>query len=494
MVRILAFDLGASSGRVIVGILENEILELDEIYRFTNEGVRVKNSLCSDFLRIFQKMKKGLSIYVKKYGACLDSIGLDTWGVDFALLDENDELIGPIHHYRDHRTDGMLEKLFKVIPKEEIFNQTGIQIMQINTIVQIFSMIHNNSPRLPIAKTFLMLPDYFNFLLSGKKLCESSEASTSQLYNPIKRDWDFDIIRKLGLDPNMFPEIIQPGTILGNIQEYIAEETGLNSKTKISIPPTHDTGSAVAAVPVDMDKYNPGEWAYLSSGTWSLLGVELNEPLINEKALEYNFTNEGGINFTTRFLKNISGLWLIQECKKLWDMKEPNLSWERIEKEAKNAQPFQSFFCPDDPIFLNPPNMIKAIQKQCEHQSQSPPETIGQISRCIFENLSFRYKQVMGQLEEITGTNIKILQIIGGGSRNQLLNQFTANVLNIPVKAGPSEATAIGNILTQALALGEITNIKDLRRVVRNSFQINDYTPMNNNKWKDAYNMYLAKI
>jgi len=494
MVRILAFDLGASSGRVIVGILENEILELDEIYRFTNEGVRVKNSLCSDFLRIFQKMKKGLSIYVKKYGACLDSIGLDTWGVDFALLDENDELIGPIHHYRDHRTDGMLEKLFKVIPKEEIFNQTGIQIMQINTIVQIFSMIHNNSPRLPIAKTFLMLPDYFNFLLSGKKLCESSEASTSQLYNPIKRDWDFDIIRKLGLDPNMFPEIIQPGTILGNIQEYIAEETGLNSETKISIPLTHDTGSAVTAVPVDMDKYNPGEWAYLSSGTWSLLGVELNEPLINEKALEYNFTNEGGINFTTRFLKNISGLWLIQECKKLWDMKEPNLSWERIEKEAKNVQPFQSFFCPDDPIFLNPPNMIKAIQKQCELQNQSPPETIGQISRCIFENLSFRYKQVMGQLEEIIGTNIKILQIIGGGSRNQLLNQFTANVLNIPIKAGPSEATAIGNILTQALALGEIINIKDLRRVVRNSFQINDYTPMNNNKWKDAYNMYLAKI
>ncbi|MCK4286607.1 MAG: rhamnulokinase, partial [Candidatus Lokiarchaeota archaeon] len=306
MVRILAFDLGASSGRAILGTLENNFLELDDIYRFTNEGIYVDNSLCWDVSRIFQKMKKSLSIYVKEYGSILDSIGIDTWEVDFVLLDENDELIKPVYHYRDHRTDGMLEKLFKIIPKEEIFNQTGIQFMQINTIVQIFSMIYNKSPRLSKAKTLLMLPDYFNFLLSGKKYSESSEASTSQLYNPIKKDWAYDLIKKLNLDQEIFPEIIQPGTILGNIQEHIAAKMGLNPETKITIPPAHDTGSAVAAVPVNMDKYNPMEWAYLSSGTWSLLGVELNRPLINEKALKYNFTNEGGINHTTRFLKNIS--------------------------------------------------------------------------------------------------------------------------------------------------------------------------------------------
>ncbi|MBY8992784.1 MAG: rhamnulokinase [Candidatus Lokiarchaeota archaeon] len=494
MVRILAFDLGASSGRAIVGTLEKEKLELDEIYRFTNEGIHVNNSFCWDILRIFQKMKKSLSIYVKEYGSILDSIGIDTWGVDFVLLDENDDLIQPAHHYRDHRTDGMLEKLFKIVPKEEIFNQTGIQFMQINTIVQIFSMIYNKSPRLSKAKTLLMLPDYFNFLLSGKKYSESSEASTSQLYNPIKKDWSYDLIRKLNLDQEIFPEIIQPGTILGNIQEHIAAEMGLNPETKITIPPTHDTGSAVAAVPVNMDKYNPREWAYLSSGTWSLLGVELNRPLINDKVLKYNFTNEGGINHTTRFLKNISGLWLIQECKKLWDMKETNLTWERIDQEAMNAQSFQNFFNPDDQVFLNPPNMINAIQRQCELHNQSRPESIGQISRCVFENLAFKYKHVMEQLEDVIGTKIKILHIIGGGSQNHFLNQFTANVLNIPVRAGPSEATAIGNILTQALALGEIKDMKNLRRVVRNSFQITEYTPKNKSKWKDAYNTYLTNI
>ena len=494
MVRILAFDLGASSGRVIVGILENEILELDEIYRFTNEGVRVKNSLYWDILRIFQKMKKGLTLYVKKYGSHLDSMGVDTWGVDFVLLDENDELVGPIHHYRDHRTDGMLEKLFKVIPEKEIFDQTGNMITQLNTSVQLFSMIHYNSPRLSMAKTLLMLPDYFNFLFSGKKFCESSDASTSQLFNPIKRDWAFDLIEKLDLDTNMFPEIIQSGTILGPIQDHIADETGLSHETKISLPPTHDTGSAVAAVPVDMDKYDPGKWAYLSSGTWSLLGVELNEPLINEKVLEYNFTNEVGLHFTTRFSRGMTGLWLIQECKKQWDKMGPNLTWDTIGFEAEASQQFQNFIDIDEKVFFNSPNMIDSIQKQCKINNQTPPETIGQISRTIFENLAFKYREIFEQLEELIGNKIEILHIIGGGSQNRLLNQFTANILNIPVLAGPSEATAIGNILTQALALGEVNDIKDLRRIVRNSFQIIEYTPMDNEKWKEAYNFYLSSI
>jgi len=494
MVRVLAFDIGASTGRAIVGILENEILKLDEIYRFRNEGVRVNNSLYWDVLRIFQKMKKSLLIYVKRYGPILDSIGVDTWGVDFVLLDENDELIGPIHHYRDHRTDGMLEELFKVIPEEEIFNQTGTMFAQFNTSVQLFSLLHNNSPRLPLVKTLLMLPDYFNFLFSGKKYCESSDVSTSQLYNPIKKNWAFDLIRKLKLDPNMFPEIIQSGTVLGTIQDHIADETGLSQETKISLPLSHDTGSAVAAVPVDMDKYNPGKWAYLSSGTWSLLGVELNEPLINEKVLKYNFTNEVGLHFTTRFLRGITGLWLIQECKKLWNKKDPNLTWDKIEFEAEASQQFQNFIDIEEKVFSNPLNMIDTIKKQCKIRDQIPPETIGQISRTIFENLAFKYKEIFEQLEELIENKIEILHIVGGGSQNTLLNQFTSNILNIPVLAGPSEATAIGNILTQAFALGEVNDIKDLRRIVRNSFQIIEYTPMDNDKWNDAYNFYLSNI
>jgi sugar (pentulose or hexulose) kinase len=494
--NIIGIDLGASNGRVIVGKFETKKkLELDIVYRFKNYGVSINKSLYWDIVHIFNRIMKGLRMCSEKYkDEGFESLGITTWGVDFALLDENDELLGLIHHYRDHRTDAMLEKLFKVIPKEEIFAQTGIQFMSINTIVQLFSMLHNKSPQLTNVKTFLMLPDYFNFLLSGKKLCESSEASTSQLFNPTKKNWAFDLIKKLKLDPNMFPEIIQPGTILGNIQKHIAEEIGLNLETKICIPPTHDTGSAVAAVPVNMDKYGPGEWAYLSSGTWSLLGVELNEPLINEKALNYNFTNEGGINSTIRFLKNISGLWLIQECKKVWDRKHPNLNWEEIEQAAEITQPFQNFFYPDDPTFLNPPNMIEKIQEYLVLQNQSPPKTVGQISRCIFENLAFRYRQVLEILEEILGTRIKILHIIGGGSQNNLLNQFTANVLNIPVNAGPSEATAIGNILSQVLALGGIDNLKNLRQIVRSSFQIKAYNPKDYDKWNEAYKRYKTNV
>ncbi|KKM02664.1 hypothetical protein LCGC14_1782190, partial [marine sediment metagenome] len=469
MVRILAFDLGASSGRVIVGILENELLKLDEIYRFSNEGIFIGNSLYWDVLRIFQKMKKGLSIYVKKYGPSLKSLGIDTWGVDFVLLDEQDNLLGPVHHYRDSRTEGMLDELFEIIPRKEIFNQTGIQFIQFNTLIQLYSMIKHKSPKLSIAKTFLMLPDFMNFLLSGVKYCEYSEVTTSQLYNPIIRNWAYDIITKLNLNPDWFGKIIQPGTTLGDIQEFIAKETGLSNKVKVIVPSTHDTGSAVAAVPVDMEEYERGEWAYLSSGTWSLLGVERTEPLINEKVLEYNFTNEGGVNNTIRFLKNITGLWLIQECKKVWEKEGFQLSWENIELEAKKSQGFQNFFNLDDVCFLNPSDMNEEIKSYCEIHDQTPPQTIGQISRAVFENLAFRYRQAFDQLEILTGKKIKILFIIGGGSQNNLLNQFTANVLKIPVKAGPVEATAIGNILVQAIALGEIKNIIDLRHIVKSS-------------------------
>ncbi|MHA1343456.1 MAG: rhamnulokinase [Promethearchaeota archaeon] len=488
--NLIGIDLGASNGRIIVGILnEDKKLNLDIIYRFQNYGVSILNSFYWDVLRIFSKIKKGLSLAAKKYND-ISSIGITTWGVDFALLDKNNELIGPIHHYRDQRTAGMLEKIFKIVPKKEIFEQTGIQFLSINTLVQLYSMVYNESPQLDAIKTFIMLPDYFNFLFSGKLTTEYSIATTSQLYNPKKKDWAIQLIKKLGFNTNWFLPVILPGTILGNIKKSIASEIGLNQYTKIISVLGHDTGSAIVAVPVDMNKYHPGEWAYLSSGTWSLIGIEIQEPIINDKVLKYNFTNEGGINETIRFLKNVTGLWIIQECKRIWEQKGLYLSWDDISNQALKSPPFQHFIDPDDPIFLNPPNMINAIKDYCKDHNQIPPESIGEISRTVFESLAFKYKEVSTKLEDIINTKIKILHIVGGGSQNSLLNQFTANILAIPVKAGPSEATAIGNILVQVLALGNIKNIKDLRNIVKKSFPPRDFVPKNIEKWRNAFNKY----
>jgi rhamnulokinase len=492
--KYLAVDLGASSGRAIIGTFEVNKLKLEEIYRFPNEGIQIGKSLYWDLLALFKEIKNALSVYVKKYGSALSSIGIDTWGVDFVLLDENDELICPIHHYRDKRTEGMIEEMCKIVPKQTIFNQTGIQFMEINSSTQIFSMVKNKSPRLRIAKKFIMLPDYFNYLLSGVIISEFSDATTTQLYNPIKKKWAYDLIEKLGLKSEWFQKIVPGGTIIGPIQEEIAKEAGLTKNTKIIAPLTHDTGSAYVAVPVDMAEYKQGEYAILSSGTWSLLGVEIPKPIISEKALKYNYTNEGGINGTIRFLKNITGMWLIQECKKLWDKDNIGLVWENIELKALNEQAFQFFINPDDPTFMNPSNMINAIKDYCKNTLQDIPETIGQISRTIFECLAFKYREVLENLEDIVEKKIRILHIIGGGSQNTMLNQFTANALNIPVKAGPKEATAIGNLLVQALCLKKIKNLVELREIVKNSFPITEFTPQEVKNWNDAYTKYLQTI
>lgn len=494
MKKYLGFDLGASSGRAIVGLLEKNQLKLDEIYRFSNGGIKISESLYWDVLRLYQKIRKGLRKYSDKYGSELQGIGIDTWGVSFVLLDKNDELVGMVNHYRDKRAENMYNEIFKIISKEEIFNQTGIQFMVVNSLVHLFSMVHNESPQLSITKTLLMLPDYFNFLLTGRKVSEYSIATTSQLFNPVKNDWAYGIIKKLGFKTDWFCKIIQSGTIIGSLKEDITEDTNLTAKTKLIAVLSHDTGSAVGAVPVDMIKYQQGEWAYLSAGTWCLIGVELDKPILDDKALNYNFTNEGGINNTIRFLKNITGLWIIQECKRIWDNEGLNLSWETITTQAKRASAFQYFIDPNDPLFTNPPDMINAIKEFCRIHNQKPPESVGEISRTVFESLAFKYREVLEMIEEIIGKKIKIIHIIGGGSKNELLNQFTANILNIPAKAGPSEATVIGNILVQALALGDIKDVTELRNVVINSFPIKEYNPENVENWNVGYKTYLDKI
>jgi rhamnulokinase len=489
--QLLAFDIGASSGRAIVGTLNDNHLTLDEIYRFPNSGIRKNDSFLWNISGIYTEVLNGLEKYVMKYGNRVAGIGIDTWGVDFVLLDKNDELVGPCYHYRDSRTKGMLNYMFEKVPKEEIFKDTGIQFMEINTSTQLCSLTHDDSPKLARSETFLMIPDYLNYLLCGKKCSEYSIATTSQLFNPNTFDWSQRLIEKLGLEFKLFQKIVPSGSVLGELRKEIAQAVGLNEDTNIIAPVCHDTGSAIAAVPVDMRMYESGEWAYLSSGTWSLIGVELDKPIINDKSLEFNFTNEGGVENTVRFLKNVTGLWIIQECKKEWKKQGLEHTWEHIISCASEAKPFQCFINPDDPLFHNPPNMIKAIQNYCEMSDQIYPKAIGEVSRVIFESLAFKYKQVTESMEKITNKKVKILYIIGGGSSNQLLNQFTANSLNIPIKAGPIEATAIGNILIQAKAIGLINHLDELRNIVIRSFPIKDYYPEDVRSWMKGYEKYL---
>ncbi|NVM46340.1 MAG: rhamnulokinase [Candidatus Lokiarchaeota archaeon] len=491
MKRFLAFDIGASSGRAIVGTLDNDKLVLDEIYRFPNGGMKKNDSFIWDISGIFSEILNGLRKYAKKYGSSVDGIGIDTWGVDFVLLDKNNDLVGPSHHYRDSRTKGMLSKMFEKVSKDEIFKYTGIQFMEINSSTQLYSLIHNNSPQLSVSEIFLMIPDYLNYLMCRRKCSEYSIATTSQLFNPNTLDWSKELIEKLGLNRLLFQEIVPSGTILGRLRKEIAQDVNLKENTNIIAPACHDTGSAIAAIPVDMRKYKRGEWAFLSSGTWSLLGVELDKPIINEKSLKFNFTNEGGVENTIRFLKNITGLWILQECKKEWENQCLDYTWEIIISEAMEAEPFQCFINPDDPLFHNPPNIIKSIQKYYERSKQISPKTMGDISRAIFEGLAFRYKQILESIESIIKKKVMILFIIGGGSSNQLLNQFAANSLNIPIKAGPVEAASVGNILMQAKAVELVNNLEELRKCVIQSFPILDYYPEDVNIWKNAYKKYL---
>jgi len=494
MKKFLAFDIGASSGRAIMGILDNNKLSLREIYRFPNSGVKIGKSYFWNLLRIYTEIIKGMKRYVKRYGKSIDGIGIDTWGVDFVLLDKNDELVGSSHHYRDDRTKGMLNQMFEKVSKEEIFNITGIQFMEINTSTQLFSMILSQSPQLSISKSFLMIPDYLNYLLTGKKRSEYTIATTSQLINAQTQNWSQTLVEKLGLDINFFKEIIYPGTILGKTREYIANDVGLKKDIDVITTACHDSASAIAAVPVNSSEYNRGEWAYLSSGTWSLLGVELDNPIINKKTLEFNITNEGGVENTIRFLKNVTGLWLIQECKKIWEKEMSDLLWKDIVSKASEAEPFQSFINPDDSQFHHPSNMVHTIQEYCQKKNQYIPKTIGEISRTIFESLAFRYRQIIEILENILRKKIKILFIIGGGSSNRLLNQFTANSLKIPIKVGPVEATAVGNILLQAKALNNDISLDKIREIVRNSFPIKKFLPKNSKTWNKEYVNYLNNI
>ncbi len=490
--NFLAFDLGAESGRAVLGRFDGQKLALAEIHRFPNGPVRINNNLHWNVLGLFSEMKRGLAKTISEAGGELAALGLDTWGVDFALLDRVGNLIGNPHHYRDSRTDGMLEKAFAIVPREEIFEQTGLQFMQINSLFQLLAMALQKSPALEMTATFLMMPDLFNYWLTGHKVCEYTDASTSQCYNPRRGTWAMPLLGKFGLPTHIFPAIVQPGTELGQLRSSVTAELGLSQNISVIAPGCHDTASAVAAVPVG--EVDEGSYAYISSGTWSLVGVETTSPVINAQSLTYNFTNEGGVQNTIRLLKNVAGLWLVQECRRTWAQQGQDLSYADLTRLADEAAPFSALVNPDDSLFLAPGDMPARIREFCQRTGQTPPPTKGVLIRCALESLAFKYRWVIEKLEELINRPIKVVHIVGGGTQNRLLNQFAANATGRTVVTGPVEATALGNILMQMLAMGQISSLREGRAVIRRSFPVETYQPQETQAWSDAYARYLKLI
>ena len=479
----IACDLGAESGRVMLGTLENGRLELEEIHRFSNGPARVLGTLRWDTLRIFEELKRGLR-KVGERGIAARSVSVDSWGVDYVLTRGDEPQLATPYNYRDARTERTYERAMKQGMAERIFEETGIQFMSINTLYQFMADLEEIPDILKIADRFLLIGDYFNYLFCGRGVAEESLASTTQMYDPRRRDWANGLIEECGFEKRIFPEIVPSGTVLGPLLEDVADETLLKD-VEVVATCSHDTGAAVAAVPAEGD-----DWAFLSSGTWSLIGVELERPLINAAVREANFTNEAGHGGTTRFLRNISGLWLLQECRRAWAKEGTEYGYEELTHLALETAPLRSLVNPNSPRLARPDQMPRKIQEACEAQGEPVPETPGQIARCILESLALTYRIAFEQLRELTGRPLTRLHIVGGGSQSKLLNQAAADAIGCTVVAGPVEATAIGNLLVQAIALKEIESLAALRRTVRDSFPVTTYKPQDRQAWEAAFGRF----
>jgi len=469
----LGIDLGAESGRVMAGIWDGGRMTLEELHRFPNGGVAVGETLRWDVVRLWAEIQNGLTIAAKKFGNAIVSIGVDTWGVDFVLLTKNDEMLGLPYHYRDARTRGMMEAAFARVGRDEIFANTGSQFLEINSLYQLLALQKSNPALLAAADRFLMIPDWLNWCLCGSRVVEFTNASTTQCLNPAKRTWAFETLRKFGLPENIFGELVEPGTAIGQLRESVAARCGL-SRVKVIAPPTHDTAAAVAGVPTaNTGKAN---WAYISSGTWSLLGIESQKPLLSKNILNANLTNEAGIDGTWRVLKNITGLWLVQQLKRAFEARGKSFDYAELVRLAA-AEKTSSVIDPDDARCLNPSNMAEAIQACCRDNGEPVPQTEGALVRCALESLANKYGDVLANLEQVSGERIDCIHVVGGGSRNELLNQLTANRCQRPVIAGPVETTVLGNLLTQLRASGEVRSLSEMRDIVRKSSDVREFAP-----------------
>lgn len=482
--KLLAFDLGAESGRGVLGLFDGDRLRLEVVHRFPNGPVRTLDTMHWDVLRLYGEMVTALRKCASDHGGA-DALGVDTWGVDFALLGRDGTLLGNPRHYRDPHTENILDAAFARVPREEIFRQTGIQFMRFNTLFQLLALQRDRSPLLDLAATLLTIPDLFHYFFTGIKVNEFSNATTTQMYNPTARGWAFDLVKAFGLPTQILGTIVAPGTVLGPLRASVAQESGLTLVPVIA-PASHDTGSAVAAVPA-----RGGSWAYISSGTWSLMGAEIPAPKINDEVQRCNFTNEGGVGGTIRFLKNIMGLWLVQECRRTWEREGKAYSYEELVRLAAAAPPFASLVDPDDTSFYLPPSMPASFAQFCQRSGQPAPTEPGAVIRCALESLALRYRWVLEKLESLLGHRLETIHVVGGGSQNALLCQFTADACNRPVLAGPVEATAIGNVLVQAIGLRLLGSLSEAREVVRRSFDMITYSPQNPDVWQAPYERFL---
>lgn len=489
----LAVDCGAESGRVMAGLWNGAQMRVEELHRFPTGVTPVDGTLRWDIARIWSEIERGLGLAAQRFGETIVSVGVDTWGVDYVLLDKAGELIEQPWNYRDARTRGMLEKAKTRVSLEEIFAASGIQFMEINTLYQVLAAHERNPALLASANRFLMIPDYLHFKMCGARVGEFTNATTTQFFHPTRKTWSAELLEKLGLPTAMLPEVVSPGTRLGCLLPGLRERTGLHAGVQVIAPATHDTGSAVAGVP-GAGIEGRGRLAYISSGTWSLLGVELHEPDLSPRAFELNLTNEGGVDGTYRLLKNIMGLWLVQECRRSFAKAGSTSDYAALVEAAVSAPAFRSFIDPDDARFLNPPDMPAAIAEYCRETGQPIPGTEGEYVRCTLESLSLRYAAVLHSLKEMTGSFIGAVNIVGGGSRNRLLNQFTANACQRPVLAGPVEATVLGNVLVQARACGELATLDDIRRVARESSEVEAIQPEHDASWSEARQRFAAMI
>jgi len=484
--RLLAFDLGAESGRGVLGHFDGRNLHLDVVHRFPNDPVRTLDTLHWDVLRLFHEMQVALRRSKAEHGG-IDSLGVDTWGVDFGLF-SGKTLLGNPRHYRDTHTETIMEDAFARVPRWEVFRQTGIQFMRFNTLFQLLALRRDRSPLLESANHLLMIPDLFHFWFTGIRVNELTDVSTTQMYDPRQQGWAYDLLDAYGIPRYLPGTIVPPGSVLGPLRPSLAGEVGL-AGVPVVVPATHDTASAVAAVPA-----RGQSWAYISSGTWSLMGAELPEPLVTERALEANFTNEVGVGGRIRFLKNIAGLWLVQECRRAWDRQGRSFTYEELIRLAETSPPFESLVDPDHPPFMRPGDMPGAIAKYCRGRGLPAPVEPGAVIRCALESLALRYRWTLEKLQELLGKRLDVIHIVGGGSQNALLCQFTADACDRPVLAGPVEATALGNVLLQALGLGLIGSVEEVREVVRQSTEMREYHPRGADRWHEPFERFVKML